>query len=95
MPIYRAPRWSTLPPLKRPGGTPTWWRSALHRSAGADPAPLPEPAHRSRQVIEELIQLARDMREAAARGERLGLINDEPVFYDALQTNDSACRCWG
>ncbi len=46
------------------------------------------------QVIEELIQLARDMREANARGERLGLSEDELAFYDALETNDSAVQCW-
>ena len=44
------------------------------------------------QVIEELIQLARDMREASARGEQLGLSDDEVAFYDALETNDSAVR---
>ena len=35
------------------------------------------------QVIEELIQLAREMREANARGEVLGLSDDELAFYDA------------
>lgn len=38
------------------------------------------------QVIEELIALAREMREAAARGEELGLTEDEMAFYDALET---------
>ena len=47
------------------------------------------------QVIEELIQLARDMREANARGERLGLSEDELAFYDALETNDSAVQVLG
>ena len=47
------------------------------------------------QVIEELIQLARDMREANARGEKLGLSDDELAFYDALETNDSAVRVLG
>ncbi|MDE2683926.1 MAG: type I restriction endonuclease subunit R, partial [Chloroflexota bacterium] len=47
------------------------------------------------QVIEELIQLAREMREAAARGERLGLTDDELAFYDALETNDSAVQVLG
>ncbi len=47
------------------------------------------------QVIEELIQLARDMREADARGEQLGLSEDEIAFYDALETNDSAVRVLG
>ena len=47
------------------------------------------------QVIEELIQLAKDMREAGARGERLGLSEDELAFYDALETNDSAVQVMG
>ena len=47
------------------------------------------------QVIEELIQLARDMREANERGEALGLSEDELAFYDALETNDSAVQVLG
>ena len=47
------------------------------------------------QVIEDLIALARDMREANARGERLGLSEDEMAFYDALETNDSAVQVLG
>ena len=47
------------------------------------------------QVIEELIELARDMRAANARGERLGLSEDELAFYDALETNDSAVQVLG
>ena len=47
------------------------------------------------QVIEELIQLAREMREANARGERLGLDEDELAFYDALEANDSAVQVLG
>ena len=47
------------------------------------------------QVIEELIQLARDLREADARGEELGLSEDELAFYDALETNDSAVQVLG
>ena len=47
------------------------------------------------QVIEELIELAREMREAGARGERLGLSDDELAFYDALETNDSAVQVLG
>ena len=47
------------------------------------------------QVIEELIELAREMREANARGERLGLSEDELAFYDALETNDSAVQVLG
>lgn len=47
------------------------------------------------QVIEELIQLAKDMRAAEARGESLGLSEDELAFYDALETNDSAVKVLG
>ena len=47
------------------------------------------------QVIEELIALAKAMREAAQRGEKLGLTQDELAFYDALETNDSAVAILG
>ncbi|MGH8673131.1 MAG: DUF3387 domain-containing protein, partial [Burkholderiales bacterium] len=47
------------------------------------------------QVIEELIQRAKQMREATARGEALGLSEDELAFYDALETNDSAVKVLG
>ena len=47
------------------------------------------------QVIEELIQLARELREANARGEELGLSEDELAFYDALGINDSAVQVLG
>jgi len=46
-------------------------------------------------VIEELIQLAKDMRAANARGEALHLSEDELAFYDALETNDSAVKVLG
>ncbi|MBK7675082.1 MAG: type I restriction endonuclease subunit R [Candidatus Accumulibacter sp.] len=47
------------------------------------------------QVIEELIALAKEMREANARGEALKLTEDELAFYDALETNDSAVKVLG
>ena len=47
------------------------------------------------QVIEELIELAREMREASQRGEDLDLTEDELAFYDALETNDSAVKVLG
>jgi type I restriction enzyme R subunit len=47
------------------------------------------------QVIEELIGLAKDMRQAERRGEDLGLSDDELAFYDALETNNSAVRVLG
>ena len=47
------------------------------------------------QVIEELIELARELRKANARGEQLGLSEDELAFYDALEINDSAVQVLG
>ena len=47
------------------------------------------------QVIEELIALAKEMREANARGESLQLSEEELAFYDALETNDSAVKVLG
>ena len=46
-------------------------------------------------VIEELIDLAREMRQAAKRGEDLGLSDNELAFYDALEVNDSAVKVLG
>jgi type I restriction enzyme R subunit len=42
------------------------------------------------QIIEALIDLARVMRDEASRGEKLGMLQDEVAFYDALGENDSA-----
>ncbi|OGF67868.1 MAG: DEAD/DEAH box helicase [Candidatus Fischerbacteria bacterium RBG_13_37_8] len=47
------------------------------------------------QIIEELIVLAKEMRDAQRRGEKLGLNDDEIAFYDALETNDSAVQVLG
>ncbi len=47
------------------------------------------------QVLEALIDLAREMREADRRGEKLGLTEEELAFYDALETNDSAVKILG
>jgi type I restriction enzyme R subunit len=47
------------------------------------------------QVIEALIELAKQMRAADARGEALGLTEDELAFYDALGVNDSAVAVLG
>jgi type I restriction enzyme R subunit len=47
------------------------------------------------QVIEELIQLAKELRAAQDRGEQLGLTEDELAFYDALKTNDSTVAVLG
>ena len=47
------------------------------------------------EAIQQLIDLARDMREAHRRGEDLGLSEDELAFYDALEVNDSAVKVLG
>jgi type I restriction enzyme R subunit len=47
------------------------------------------------QVIEELIRLAKEMREAQRRGEDLKLTEDEAAFYDALADNASAKDAMG
>ena len=47
------------------------------------------------QVIEKLIEIAREMRQAQDRGDALGLSEEELAFYDALETNDSAVEVLG
>lgn len=47
------------------------------------------------QVIEELISLAKNLRDADRRGVELGLTEDEAAFYDALEVNDSAVAVLG
>jgi type I restriction enzyme R subunit len=47
------------------------------------------------QVIDELIKLAKDVKEADKRGENLGLSEDEIAFYDALSQNESAEKVLG
>jgi type I restriction enzyme R subunit len=42
------------------------------------------------EVIERLIELAREIREADKRGNELGLTEDELAFYDAIADNESA-----
>ncbi len=46
-------------------------------------------------VIEELIKLAREMREPDKRAEKLRLSEEGLAFYDALETNDSAVKVLG
>ena len=47
------------------------------------------------EVLQELITLARDVREARKRGEEEGLSDDEIAFYDALADNESAVEVMG
>jgi len=47
------------------------------------------------EVIEELIKLAKELREADKRGEDLGLTEAELAFYEALEVNDSSVKILG
>jgi len=47
------------------------------------------------QVIEELIELARKIREEKSRGKQQNMTEDEIAFYDALEVNDSAVKVLG
>ena len=47
------------------------------------------------EVLQELIQLAKDIRAARHRGEESGLSNEEIEFYDALAENKSAVQVLG
>ena len=47
------------------------------------------------EVLQELINLAREIREARKRGEDEGLSMDEVAFYDALAENESAVDVMG
>lgn len=47
------------------------------------------------QILEELIELAKQLREAGRRGDKLKLSADELAFYDALEVNDSAVKILG
>ncbi len=47
------------------------------------------------EIIQELIELAKEIKEADRRGKNLGLSDDELAFYDALEVNDSAVQVLG
>ena len=47
------------------------------------------------EVLQELIQLAKDIRAARQRGEESGLSDEEIAFYDALAENESAVQAMG
>jgi len=47
------------------------------------------------EVLEQLIQLAKEIREARQRGEESGLTDEEIAFYDALAENGSAREAMG
>ncbi|WP_069658583.1 type I restriction endonuclease subunit R [Arcticibacter eurypsychrophilus] len=47
------------------------------------------------EVIQELIHIAKEIKETDREGERLGLTKDEIAFYNALEINDSAVQILG
>lgn len=47
------------------------------------------------EVLQELIQLAKDIRASRQRGEEQGLSEDEIAFYDALADNEDAIQVMG
>ena len=47
------------------------------------------------EVLQELIDLAKDIRAARQRGEEAGLSDEEIAFYDALAENNSAVEMMG
>ena len=47
------------------------------------------------EIIQELINIAKEIKEADKEGERLGLTKDEVAFYNALEINDSAVMVLG
>lgn len=49
----------------------------------------------SAEIIQEFIELAKEIKKADARGDKLGLSRDELAFYDAVAANDSAKQLLG
>ena len=47
------------------------------------------------EIIQELINIAKEIKEADKEGERLGLTKDEVAFYNALEVNESAVMVLG
>ncbi|MBN7816856.1 type I restriction endonuclease subunit R [Algoriphagus pacificus] len=47
------------------------------------------------EIIQELIDLAKEIKAADKRGEQMGMNEDELAFYDALEVNDSAVQVLG
>ena len=70
-------------------GVGTWSLLAISRLVDVNRAIA------TQEVIEELIKLAKQLKEADQRGVDLGLSDDEVAFYDALAVNDSAVKVMG
>ncbi len=47
------------------------------------------------EIIQELIELAKEIRRSDQRGDELHLSKEELAFYDALEVNDSAVQVLG
>lgn len=47
------------------------------------------------EIIQELINIAKDIKESDKEAENLGLTKDEVAFYNALEVNDSAVKILG
>lgn len=47
------------------------------------------------EIIAELVNMAKSLRESQSRGEKLHLSDEELAFYDALEVNDSAVKILG
>lgn len=47
------------------------------------------------EIIQELINLAKEIKESDKEAERLGLTTEEVAFYNALEVNDSAVQVLG
>ena len=47
------------------------------------------------EIIQHLIDIAKEIKEADKRGDELNLTVDELAFYDALEVNDSAVKVLG
>ena len=47
------------------------------------------------EIIQELINIAKDLKETDNEAEKLGLTKDEVAFYNALEVNDSAVKILG
>jgi type I restriction enzyme R subunit len=47
------------------------------------------------EIIQELINIANDIKRPTKKGERLGLTKEEVAFYNALEINNSAVKVLG
>lgn len=47
------------------------------------------------EIIQELINIAKEVKEADKQGQKLGLTTDEVAFYNALEVNESAVQVLG